>query len=45
MGAELAAKNPYEWVQKVFLPHIEKRFKIKPTEVDKLVQKSNEIFK
>jgi hypothetical protein len=45
LGSGVLAKNPFEWVQTVFLPHLESRFKISSTETDKLIQTSNQVFK
>jgi hypothetical protein len=45
LDAKMAGANPLEWVQKVFLPHMEKAYKISPQDTDSLIQRSNQIFK
>lgn len=45
MGSEMLAANPFQWVQEVFLPHLEKKFHLKASETDKLIQASNQVFK
>jgi hypothetical protein len=45
LGADLLRANPFDWVQKIFVPHLASKFKINPTDTDKLVEASNQVFK